>query len=320
MKARIKLRCLIERYVAYRQALGEKFLTNRNILRAFGRSVGATVSAAAVGLPETTHFLYGDGPVTSAWHIRHAALKGFFRYALGRGHVAKIPLPDVLPERPPPFVAYLFTRGEVRRLLAATDGYQRNRSCMEPVTMRVLILLLYATGLRVHEAIALNRNQVDLDQSLLTVVQTKFYKSRLVPFTPQLGRVLRAYLARPASAAVGPSPGAPFFTTTRCGARINQCTVEDAFRRTCEHADIRRDDGARYQPRLHDLRHTFAVTRLTTWYRRGQDVQRLLPHLSVYLGHVHLAATQVYLHMTPELLQQASRRFQRYANPRTSHA
>jgi integrase/recombinase XerD len=320
MKPRIKLRRLIDRYVAYRQALGEKFLTNRNILRAFGRSVGAKVAVATVGLPETTRFLYGHGPVTSAWHIKYAALKGFFHYALDRDHVRTIPLPDVLPERPPPFVAYIYPRVEVRRLLAATDGYQRNRSCMEPVTMRVLILLLYATGLRVHEAIALNRDQVDLDQSLLTVVRTKFYKSRLVPFTPQLGRVLRAYLARPASAAVGPSPAAPFFTTTRRGARINQCTVEGAFRRACEHAGIRRDDGARYQPRLHDLRHTFAVTRLTTWYRRGHDVQRLLPHLSVYLGHVYLAATQVYLHMTPELLQQANRRFQRYANPRTSHA
>ena len=320
MKPRIKLRGLIERYVAYRQALGEKFLTNRNILRAFSRSVGATVAVADIGQPETTHFLYGHGLVTSAWHIKYAALKGFFRYALGRGHVTKIPLPDVLPERPPPFVAYLYTREEVRRLLAATDGYQRNRSCLEPVTMRVLILLLYATGLRVHEAIALNRGQIDLDQSMLTVVQTKFYKSRLVPFTPQLGRVLRAYLARPASAAIAPVPEAPFFTTTRRSARINQFTIEGAFRRVCDHAGIRRDDGARYQPRLHDLRHTFAVTRLTTWYRSGQDVQRLLPHLSVYLGHVHLAATQVYLQMTPELLQQASRRFQRYANPEPSHA
>lgn len=320
MKPRVNLRCLIERYVAYRQALGEKFLTNRNILRAFGRSTGPTVAVAAVGLLETTRFLYGHGPVTSAWHIKHAALKGFFRYALGRDHITKIPLPEVLPERPPPFVAYIYTREEVLRLLMATDGYQRNRSCLEPVTMRVLILLLYATGLRMHEAIALNREQVDLDQSLLTVVRTKFYKTRLVPFTPQLGRILRAYLARPSAAAVDPSPEAPFFTTTRYGTRINQCTVEGAFRRACEHAGIRRDDGARYQPRLHDLRHTFAVTRLTTWYRRGQDVQRLLPHLSVYLGHVHLAATQVYLHLTPELLQQANRRFQRYANPRTSHA
>jgi integrase len=76
---------------------------------------------------------------------------------------------------------------------------------------------------------------------------------------------------------------------------------------------VRRDDGARYQPRLHDLRHTFAVHRLTSWYRRNKDVQRLLPQLSVYLGHVHLAATQVYLTMTSELLDEANQRFERYA-------
>lgn len=316
----MKFHDLIEQYIAYRRSLGEKFLTNGIILRAFCRHAGVGVAANTISLRETTRFLYGNGPVTSAWHIRHGVLKGFFRYAVTRGYMANTPLTETLPQRPPPFVPYIYTRDEMRRLLAATASYQHNRSCMEPETMRLLILLLYATGLRVHEAIALNRSQVDLDQSLLTVVRTKFYKSRLVPFTPQLGRVLRAYLARPAAVAVDRSPEAPFFTTTRHGARINQFTVEGAFRRACEHAGIRRDDGARYQPRLHDLRHTFAVTRLTTWYRRGQDVQRLLPHLSVYLGHVHLAATQVYLHMTPELLQQASRHFQRYANPRTSHA
>src|SRR5207302_6198997 len=105
---------------------------------------------------------------------------------------------------------------------------------------------------------------------------------------------------------------APFFTT-RTGAPLNQYTIEGAFRRMCEHAGIRRSDGARYQPRLHDLRHTFAVHRLTSWYRQGLDVQKLLPHLSVYLGHVHIRATQVYLSMTPELLQEANIRFERYA-------
>ena len=82
-----------------------------------------------------------------------------------------------------------------------------------------------------------------------------------------------------------------------------------------EHAGIRRDDGARYQPRLHDLRHTAAVHRLIAWYRAGADVQRLLPHLATYLGHVDLASTQRYLTMTPELLQEASRRFEQYARP-----
>ena len=92
------------------------------------------------------------------------------------------------------------------------------------------------------------------------------------------------------------------------------------FQRLRNHAEVRRSEDARYQPRLHDLRHTFAVHRLTAWYRQGADVQRLLYHLSVYLGHAHLAATQVYLTMTPELLHQAGTRFERYARGEDSHA
>jgi site-specific recombinase XerD len=86
-----------------------------------------------------------------------------------------------------------------------------------------------------------------------------------------------------------------------------------AFARLREQAGVRRSDGGRYQPRMHDLRHAFAVHRLTEWYRQGADVQRLVHHLSVYLGHRCLADTQVYLTLTPELLQQAGTRFERYA-------
>jgi site-specific recombinase XerD len=88
----------------------------------------------------------------------------------------------------------------------------------------------------------------------------------------------------------------------------------------CQCAGVRRKDDASEQPRLHDLRHAFAVHRLTAWYREGADVQRLLHHLSVYLGHAHLANTQIYLTMTPELLQQAGTRFERYARGGDSHA
>jgi integrase len=184
--------------------------------------------------------------------------------------------------------------------------------------MRVIVLLLYATGLRVREAVALNRADLDLDQSLLTVVKSKFFKSRLVPFSPRLGQVLLAYLSRPTGPGSNLGKDTPVFTTRR-GSRVNQYTVEAAFRRVCQEAGVRRDDCARYQPRLHDLRHTAAVHRVTAWYRRNKDVQRLLPQLSVYLGHVHLAATQVYLTMTPELLNEANQRFERYAEKKSKN-
>jgi integrase/recombinase XerD len=307
----MKLRRLVDRYVAHRRSLGERCQTNASILRAFCRGLRCDIDLKQVGVRQTTKFLYGKGPVTSAWYVKHNALKGFFRYVISRDYGAKMPLPAIIPQRPPPFVAYIYSREELRHLLQATKTYQRNCSCMEPETMRVVVLLLYATGLRVREAVALNRADVDFDQSLLTVVKSKFYKSRLVAVFPPRGPVLQGYLSRPTGLGSNIGKDTPFFTTER-GNRVNQFTVESSFRRVCQKAGVRRDDGARYQPRLHDLRHTFAVHRLTAWYRRNKDVQHLLPQLSIYLGHVHLAATQVYLTMTSELLDEANQRFEQY--------
>jgi hypothetical protein len=104
-----------------------------------------------------------------------------------------------------------------------------------------------------------------------------------------------------------------FFFTTRSGSLLHQLAVRKSFRRLCGLAGVHRYDGARYQPRIHDLRHSFVCHRLVAWYREGADVQRLLPQLSTYLGHLELSSTQRYLTMTPELLFEASRRFERYA-------
>ena len=95
--------------------------------------------------------------------------------------------------------------------------------------------------------------------------------------------------------------------------------MEQAFVRLRTYSGVGRSDGARYQPRLHDLRHSFAVHRLTSWYQQGANVQHLLPHLATYLGHVSLAATQIYLTMTPELLRAASVRFELYALQEAHH-
>jgi site-specific recombinase XerD len=118
-----------------------------------------------------------------------------------------------------------------------------------------------------------------------------------------------------------PAAGADSRVFLGCdGAPLSWWPLHHAFARLREQAGVRRSDGGRYQPRLHDLRHTFAVHRLTEWYRQGADVQRLVYHLSVYLGHRSLAGTQVYLTLTPELLQQAGTRFERYARREGGHA
>jgi integrase/recombinase XerD len=131
------------------------------------------------------------------------------------------------------------------------------------------------------------------------------------PIGDDLLRILAPYAAKRRKQRAGT---ASLFFVSRCGTAVTRQNAEMTFCRlrvranvVCEGAD------ARHQPRLHDMRHAFAVHRLVSWYREGADVQRLLPKLSTYLGHVHIAGTQRYLSLTPELLRQASLRFERYA-------
>jgi site-specific recombinase XerD len=189
---------------------------------------------------------------------------------------------------------------------------------MEPHTFRTLLLLLYGAGLRDGEAVSLNLEDVDLQEALLTIRDTKFYKTRLVPLATELNDVMAAYAKQRKKAGHSQGGDAPFFVT-RLGTRVPQHLLQRNFRRLRAQAGIRRQDGARYQPRLHDLRHAAAVHRLIEWYREGKNVNRLLALLSTYLGHVEIASTQLYLTMTPELLHEASKRFAKYVFGEDSH-
>ena len=300
---------LIEKFVSHRQALGERFRTNAIILRAFGRFVGRRRNPDRVSPEKVKTFIDGKGPITNSRRKRYDAIAGLYRYAISRDLVVSNPLPPEVPKWGPSLVPYIYTREEMQRLLNATDTYPF-QTLSEPATTRTVLLLLYGTGLRIREALALNEADVALKDAVITIRQTKFYKSRLVPVSRQLRDVLVQY-ARHKRRVAARADEQPFFRS-RTGVRLNQNTFTHLFRHLCNHAGIHRDNAA-YQPRLHDLRHTFAVHRLTSWYRQGADVQRLLPKLSVYLGHVNLSGTQVYLSMTPELLREASQRFEQYA-------
>ncbi len=310
----MKLHELVTRYVAYRRSLGERFRTAAAFLQSLCRQVGEDTRVADITTTQIDAFLMGKAELTSSWYERYCALRGLYKYAISRGHVSTAPLPAVIPKRPPAFVPYVYTRDELRRLLNATTTYQRYLvgNVIEADTMRMVLLLLYGAGLRCREAIGLNVQDVDLPNALVTIRLTKFYKSRILPISKHLVQALSEFHERQRTVR-GPLDGdAPYFIA-RDGIRIRDGTLRQCFRRICKHAGVRRSDGARYQPRLHDLRHSFAVHRVTSWYRSGADVQKLLPQLSVYMGHVRLAATQVYLSMTPELLQQAGTRFEGYA-------
>lgn len=309
---------LVTRFVAFRRALGEQCRGKDFILRAFCRAVGPRTPVRRIRVPAVAAFLAGTGPITNAWHAKYSALKVFFDFAVSRGHLDTAPLPADPPKPLPKLVPYIYSRAEIRRLLDAIPSVRLPRR-VEPPTLRAMLLTLYGAGLRRQEVLNLARADVDLPNTLLTIRATKFFKSRLVPIGRDLGHALTEYARWRGTRHPAAGAGSHFFLG-RDGAPLSWWPLHHAFARLREQAGVRRSDGGRYQPRLHDLRHTFAVHRLTEWYRRGADVQRLVYHLSVYLGHKSLADTQVYLTLTPELLRQAGTRFERYAREEDGHA
>jgi integrase/recombinase XerD len=312
---------IIDTYVSHQRSLGMRFDSSAKILRSFQRAVGA-IEPIRIEEQAVRTFLDRSG-LTATWHTRYYALNGFFRFAMQRGLLEASPMPYRIPKRPSYATPYIYSPEELRRLLEATaalDARLRNgqRPRMQPQTLRTLILLLYGTGLRVSEALSLTTDDVDLSAKSLMVRNTKFFKTRLLPIGPKLASILALHADQRIALARRVPTTTAFFLNRR-GRATTRYIAERYFRTIRDRIGLTRRDGAYFQPRLHDLRHTFAVHRLVAWYRSGADVQRLLPQLSTYLGHVGLAETQHYLTMTPELLREASRRFESYANLEVSH-
>jgi integrase/recombinase XerD len=313
----MKLAQVIRDYVDLKQAMGSRFHSEAVILKAFSRSVG-DLPITEVTAEHVNAYLAGHGPVTRFWHCKHSALQGLYRFAIGRGYVTRSPLPSTTPKLQVVFTPYIYSPEDLKRLLQAVDACEHPRSQLSATTVRTLLLLLYGAALRISEALALTWADVDIAANLLTIHTSKFYKTRWVPIGPRLSETLATYAhERPQDPPLH-RPEAPFLLT-RTGEPVTRQQAERVFRRVCEQAAVFRHDSPRYQPRLHDLRHTWAVHRLVAWYEEGADVQRLLPHLATYLGHINIAATQCYLTMTPELLQAASLRFAQYAQLEVHH-
>ena len=309
------LRETIEQYVLWRQTHGAKFTTGADILRHFLRYADGDAACDAVTTTQVLAFLRGNWPLTRCRENKYYALAGFWRHAISRGHAMRSPLPNSEPKSPPRTPPYIYSRDELQRLLDPVTVANSRRGAVQfdAVTFRTLLLLLYGAGLRFSEATALTIADVDLAENVLTIRATKFYKSRLVPIGPQLATVLANYIPVRRHSRLAQDETS-YFLANRDGTRLASSTVQDAFDRLRRMAGVRSAAGWRQIPRLHDLRHSFAVHSLTAWYRQGADVQRLLPVLSSYLGHSDLEGTKVYLSMTPELLRQASLRFARYAS------
>jgi len=298
------IRVRAEEYLAMRRALGfqltsfaQKLFSFVDYLEACDADV-ITVDAAlawATATPRSTDEVH--------WSRRLMVVRIFARHLLVLDSRTQVPPPDLLPHHYRRVTPYLFSDDEIGRLMQAGAAL---RPTLRGLTWQNFIGLLAVTGLRVSEACGLDRDDVDLDELLLTVRNTKFGKHRLVPIHPSAAEALRDYaLARDREF---PEPVEAWFLNSR-GRRLDKANLAHTFRSLLNATGIAAPAGQR-RPRLHDLRHGFCTTTLLQWYRDGGDVAARMPRLTTYLGHADPKSTYWYLTGTPELLAVAADRLE----------
>jgi integrase len=299
------LRSALERYLSMRKGLGYKYQYQTRRLANFvsfmetrkATTITTKLAMEWATLPPDRH---------ASWTLRLTDVRCFARHVTNIDPKTEVPPTGILPslKRAKP---YVYSDAEIDALLAAAMALPPEGG-LRRWTYYCLFGLIAATGMRLSEAIGLQRENVDLDTGLVTVRQSKFGKSRLVPIHPTTRAALRNYAKR-RDAHLGSRCGPHFFVAERGGRLLHQY-VHSVFWRLSREIGLRRP-GDRTGPRVHDFRHRFAIQTLLNWYREGTDVEKKLPALSTYLGHTCVRDTYWYLSACPELMQEAARRLDR---------
>lgn len=292
------LRKAAEDYLVLRRAMGFKLRDMAIALRhfvSFMEREGACTITANLAL----RWAMQPQQVNPAhWAVRLSFVRNFARHLSAIDPRTEIPPQGLLPYRYHRCTPHLYTDDQIRRLIKAawnlppTAGLRR-------WTYSTLFGLLAVTGLRISEAIALQQDDVDLNQGLLTIRLTKFRKSRLVPLHPSTTHRLKRYASK--RNAFYPKDITSHFFLSERGRSLTDYVVRWTFVKLSRQIGLR-GPSDRFGPRLHDFRHRFAVTTLLQWYRSGLDVEQRLPLLSTFLGHTHVTDTYWYLWAVPELL------------------
>jgi site-specific recombinase XerD len=301
----------LEQFIELKRAMGRKYRGTEQELRRFDRFV-------ANRWPSTTLPLSRD--VVKEWSVagedlrpgtrkrRMSVVRQFALYLLRFDSATHVPDRSYLPSWLPKFRAHIYSEDQYRALLRAALKLPSCPCSLRPAAFHALLLVLYATGIRSGEASRLMLRDVDLTERTLLVVETKFFKSRIVPFSAELAEHLERYL-QVRNRIASTSPLSPFFVDSS-GRGFRVGTIAHIFGRLLVASGVVRADSPR-RPRVHDIRHTFARTRVLKWYQDGADVTAKLPLLATYLGHVGVLSTQTYLASTPEILGEANDRFER---------
>jgi integrase len=296
----------LDSYLRARRSLGYKLTTSEYLLGQFCDWLAArdkperfTVDDAVTWAREPAH----AQPVW--WSQRLSVLRPFAAYLNACGQPVPVIPRALLPKVTTRATPFLYSQADLDALIDACPTVFGN--VRVAATMRTIVGLLAATGLRIGEAVALTVPDLDTNNDVLLVRGRKTPLDRLVPIHPSTTAVLVDYLAMPERAATQPDPSGPIFVTCK-GTGFGIATIEQYFRRLTRAIGL--EPRGRARPRLHDLRHSMATAHMAATYRDGGDPQRTLSLLATWLGHTHLADTYWYLSATPQLMSHAAKRLE----------
>ena len=290
-------------YLQLRRSLGHQMAEAAWLLPSFVAYLDAhgsptvTIEAALAWAQEAA-----TGNETSVGPRRMTAARGFARYLAGIHADTEVPPLGLMPHRQRWRRPFIYSADDIDALMSRARS--SITSPLRAATYQTLLGLLAVSGLRIGEAIKLDRSDIDWAGDVLLISESKFGKTRLVPLHPSTMQTLAEYAAMRDEHQPGPKDLSFFVSLT--GQRLCYAVVQSTFRQLVDTAGIGAD--APSAPRLHDLRHTFAVRTLLGWYRNGEDVPARLPSLSTYLGHREPSSTYWYLSAAPELLALAAGR------------
>ena len=296
------------KYLSLREALGVPTYQISPILAGFIKYLDLHCDNA-VRVHHVLEWVCAGNYSTATQHVRLSAARVFLKHLKAAAPETEIPSTNLIARhhRPEPFV---FSVGQLIELLILASKLNSKLS-VAALTMETMIGLMACTGLRPGEVLRLKTSQVFLDEQppRLLISRSKFQKSRWVPLHPTAVLRLRTYLQSREQQDYGSDD---FFFISKRGKQLNRITFHRIFQGLIAQSEIRCCKG-QLRPTPHSLRHTFAVRRLEQWYRNGENVRRLMPSLSVYMGHLDPAASYWYLSCTPELMTAAAQRFELYA-------
>lgn len=303
------IRKAVEDYLALRRGLGFKLYQEGLWLEqlvSFLESRRSRRITTALALEWATQPAHAQ---PSYWAHRLSVARGFAQYRAASDAQSEVPPLGLLPcryQRKPP---YIYTDSEIDHLLHVAARLP-SQSGLRPRTYTTLLSLLIVTGMRISEVVGLNREDFAPAAAVLTVRRTKFGKSRLIPVHASTCRAIERYSS--ARDRIFPRLASTSLLVGERGQRLTINVVEQTFVKLSRQAGLRSPSDRR-GPRLHDLRHRFAVHTLLRWYRSGVDVERHLPELSTYLGHSHPTDTYWYLSAVPELMRLVVTRLERHS-------